>query len=121
MIRKLRHDKLKSGALCKRQHAVGGVTGLYLQCIPPVGDEKIGSRQWILRTTIGSKRKEIGLGGYPSVPAKNARAKTYSTLNLSNLPLRPASTMPPLRIIEVLARQGIFNWISLRRYSNEPI
>ena len=73
VIRKLRHDKLKSGALCKRQHAIGGVTGLYLQCMPPVGDEKIGSRQWILRTTVGSKRKEIGLGGYPSVPAKNAR------------------------------------------------
>ncbi len=73
VIRKLRHDKLESGALCKRQHAVGGVTGLYLQCMPPVGGEKIGSRQWILRTTVGSKRKEIGLGGYPSIPAKNAR------------------------------------------------
>jgi integrase len=73
VIRKLRHGTNKKGELVKRPHAVGGVTGLCLQCMPPVGDEKIGSRQWILRTTIGSRRKEIGLGGYPSIPAKNAR------------------------------------------------
>ena len=72
-IRRLRHGTTGLGEACKRQHAVGGVTGLYLQCMPPVGDEKIGSRQWILRITVGSKRKEIGLGGYPTVPAKKAR------------------------------------------------
>jgi integrase len=72
-IRRLRHDKTKTGKPCKRQYAVGGVTGLLLQCMPPVGNEKIGSRQWILRATIGDKRKELGLGGYPSIPAKDAR------------------------------------------------
>ena len=41
--------------------------------MPPVGNEKTGSRQWILRATIGDKRKELGLGGYPSIPAKDAR------------------------------------------------
>jgi len=72
-IRRLRHGTTKSGKLCKRQHAVGGVTGLYLQCMPPIGNENTGSRQWILRATIGDKRKELGLGGYPSIPAKDAR------------------------------------------------
>jgi integrase len=72
-IRRLRHDITKTGKPCKRQYAVGGVTGLLLQCMPPVGNEKIGSRQWILRATIGDKRKELGLGGYPSIPAKDAR------------------------------------------------
>ena len=72
-IRRLRHGKTKDGKPCKRQHAVGGVTGLLLQCMPPVGNESVGSRQWILRATVGDKRKELGLGGYPSIPAKDAR------------------------------------------------
>ena len=72
-IRRLRHSTTKSGNPCKRQYAIGGVTGLLLQCMPPVGNENVGSRQWILRTTIGGKRKELGLGGYPSIPAKDAR------------------------------------------------
>jgi hypothetical protein len=72
-IRRLRHGETKSGKPCKRQHAVGGVTGLLLQCMPPVDNESVGSRQWILRATVGDKRKELGLGGYPSIPAKDAR------------------------------------------------
>jgi hypothetical protein len=38
-------------------HAVGGVIGLVLQ-ISPNGQ----SRHWIYRTTIGGKRRHIGLG-----------------------------------------------------------
>ena len=72
-IRRLRHKVNAFGEMTKEKYPVGGVSGLYLQCMPPVGNEKIGSRQWILRTLVGSKRKEFGLGGYPSVPTKNAR------------------------------------------------
>ena len=72
-IRRLSHGTTKNGKPCKRQYAVGGVTGLLLQCMPPVGNENTGSRQWILRATIGDRRKELGLGGYPSIPAKDAR------------------------------------------------
>ena len=72
-IRKLRHKVNSAGQSCKEKYPVGGVSGLYLQCMPPVGEAKIGSRQWILRALVGSKRKEFGLGGYPSVPTKNAR------------------------------------------------
>lgn len=50
-------------------HAVGGVAGLHLQVA------KGGSRSWILRTTVGSKRRDIGLGGYPDVPLALARDK----------------------------------------------
>ena len=50
-------------------HAVGGVAGLYLQIA------KGGSRSWILRTTVGSKRRDIGLGGFPDVPLADAREK----------------------------------------------
>ena len=72
-IRRLRHSVNAAGKAIKKNHPVGGVTGLYLQCNPPVGNEEIGSRQWLLRTTVGSKRPELGLGGYPSVPTKDAK------------------------------------------------
>lgn len=48
-------------------HFVGGVTGLYLQVLPK------GGRTWILRATIGSRRREMGLGGYPDVTLAMAR------------------------------------------------
>lgn len=50
-------------------HAVGGVAGLYLQILPT------GGRSWLLRVRIGSRRREIGLGGYPDVTLAQAREK----------------------------------------------
>ena len=51
----------------KGLHAVGGVAGLLLQVSPS------GTRSWILRVLIGSKRRDIGLGGYPDVSLALAR------------------------------------------------
>lgn len=48
-------------------HAVGGVAGLCLQVVPS------GARSWILRTMIGGKRSEKGLGGFPDVTLTGAR------------------------------------------------
>ncbi len=48
-------------------HAVGGVAGLMMQIEPS------GGRSWILRATIGSKRRDMGLGGYPGVSLAEAR------------------------------------------------
>lgn len=48
-------------------HMVGGVSGLGLQILPS------GGRTWILRATIGSRRREMGLGGYPDVTLAKAR------------------------------------------------
>jgi len=48
-------------------HAVGGVAGLHLQ----VDDG--GARSWILRVTIGDRRPDMGLGGYPDVTLAGAR------------------------------------------------
>jgi integrase len=66
-VRKLtfKHD---SGGIPKPdRHPVGGVAGLHLYCKPS------GSRSWVLRVKIGDKRKDIGLGSYPSVSLKTAR------------------------------------------------
>jgi integrase len=52
--------------------AVGVISGLYLQI------RGIASTSWILRKTIGSKRREIGLGAYPAIGLKEAREKARS-------------------------------------------
>lgn len=48
-------------------HFVGGVDGLILQVSPT------GSKSWILRTTIGKGRPELGLGGFPDVTLAQAK------------------------------------------------
>lgn len=48
---------------------VGGVSGLMLQITPN------GGRTWLLRVTVGGKRREIGLGGFPDVTLAGARER----------------------------------------------
>jgi integrase len=64
-VRNLSHPSGKGNAL----FAVGGVTGLYMQITPS------GGRSWILRTTVGKARRDIGLGGFPTVTLAQARDK----------------------------------------------
>lgn len=47
--------------------AVGGVSGLYMQLLPG------GGRTSVLRTLVGDKRRDMGLGGYPDVTLATAR------------------------------------------------
>lgn len=54
-------------------HAVGGVAGLILEV------SSTGGKTWILRVRTGSKRREIGLGGYPSISLAEARNKARDT------------------------------------------
>jgi integrase len=49
-------------------HFVGGVAGLALQVLPT------GGRSWVLRTKVGVKRRDMGLGGFPDVLLAEARA-----------------------------------------------
>lgn len=54
---------------------VGGVTGLQLQITPT------GAKSWILRVTIGGKRRKLGLGSYPTVPLAAARERARDALD----------------------------------------
>ncbi len=54
-------------------HPVGGVPGLLLRVT------ETGSRNWILRATIGDKRRDVGLGGFPAVTLADARDKARTT------------------------------------------
>lgn len=55
-------------------HAVGTVPGLRL-CIKPTG-----AKSWVLRTTIGTKRSDIGLGSYPAVTLADAWERSRTAL-----------------------------------------
>jgi integrase len=52
-------------------HAVGGVAGLLFQVSR--GQSGQLRRSWILRVVVGTKRRDIGLGSYPSVTLGIAR------------------------------------------------
>ena len=49
------------------RYAVGGVPGLLFHVRPS------GSKHWILRVSVGGRRRDIGLGGFPAVGLSEAR------------------------------------------------
>jgi integrase len=53
--------------------AVGGVAGLLMQLTPN------GGRSWLLRTSVGGKRKEYGLGSFPEITLSVARDRARAT------------------------------------------
>lgn len=81
-VKRLTHGTVKKagkgkkvGDPCPALHAVGGVSGLNLYCRPPAGLSTVGARSWILRTVVGSRRMDLGLGPYPEVSLAQAREK----------------------------------------------
>lgn len=80
-VRNLSHPTGKGNAL----FAVGGVTGLYMQITPS------GGRSWILRTTVGKARRDIGLGGFPTVTLAQARDKAREARNKIERGLDPVA------------------------------
>src|SRR5687768_9569757 len=64
-VKRLRHP----GRGLNTTVAVGGVSGLLMQLTPG------GGKTWLLRTLVGGKRREIGLGGYPDVTLAQARER----------------------------------------------
>jgi len=64
--------------------AVGGVAGLYLQITPG------GARTWILRVKIGDRRRDLGLGGYPTVTLAQARQSAREARDKITLGIDPA-------------------------------
>lgn len=50
-------------------HAVGGVDGLLISV------KASGARSWILRVKVGDRRRDLGLGSYPTVSLELARER----------------------------------------------
>jgi integrase len=67
-------------------HAVGGAAGLGLKVTPS------GSRAWVLRTVVAGKRREYGLGGFPTVTLASARDRAKAMLDQLFEGVDPAET-----------------------------
>ena len=80
-VKRLVHVGGKGNAMV----AVGGVAGLYLQLTPK------GGKSWILRTTVGAKRTDIGLGGFPTVTLAQAREKAREARDKLELGIDPVA------------------------------
>lgn len=68
-VGRLTHKVSADGKAYNALHPVGGVPGLVLQVTPS------GAKSWILRVMVGTKRRSIGLGSYPTVGLSEAREK----------------------------------------------
>lgn len=71
-------------------HNVGGIPGLYLQIIS-------GSRAWILRFKIGTRRRRMGLGSFPAVPLAQARERAREAHKLIDSGVDPIDARDVLK------------------------
>ena len=72
-------------------HTVGTVAGLRLRV------KESGARSWVLRTMVGSRRAEIGLGGYPTVTLAQAVDYAREALRKIRMGTDPAAERRALR------------------------
>lgn len=68
---------LRAGRYC-----VGVVPGLYLQVREPDESNQRTCRTWVLRTVVGGRRRDIGLGGYPAVTLAHAHQRAREARDL---------------------------------------
>lgn len=79
--------------------AVGGVSGLMLQITPN------GGRTWLLRVTVGARRREIGLGGFPDVTLAQARERAREAKDQIRRGIDPIEERKAARAALVAARR----------------
>lgn len=66
-------------------HSVGGVAGLALSVQPT------GAASWILRVQVGDRRRDLGLGSYPTVTLEQARQKARAARELIEQGIDPTA------------------------------
>jgi integrase len=88
-------------------HAVGGAAGLGLKVMPS------GSRAWVLRTVVAGKRREYGLGGYPTVSLASARERARAMLDQLFEGVDPAETKKQAKSALAAQRAKSVNFKSL--------
>ena len=77
-------------------HAVGGVAGLHLQ-VTETGDPERPATSWVLRATVGDRRRDIGLGGFPDVPLAQARDRARDARDLIRQGIDPVEERRKVR------------------------
>jgi len=71
-------------------HAVGTVAGLCM-LVKPATDGQQQPRSWVLRTSIGTRRAELGLGGYPTITLAQAIERARTALDQIRVGIDPAA------------------------------
>lgn len=79
--------------------AVGGVAGLYMQITPR------GGKSWVLRVSVGETRRDIGLGGFPTVTLAQARDKAREARDKIERGIDPVAERKAARASLVLAQR----------------
>ena len=79
--------------------AVGGVAGLYMQVTPKNG------KTWVLRVLVGKKRRDIGLGGFPTVTLAQARDKARAARDLIARGVDPVEEKRAAKVRLILAQR----------------
>lgn len=99
-------------------HFVGGVAGLALQVSPS------GGKSWVLRAVIGTKRRDMGLGGFPDVPlasareaARAARAKIKSGIDPIEEARTARSSLKASQTAALTFKQAASNFIESHKAS----
>jgi len=82
------------------RHTVGVIPGLMLV----VKDS--GSKSWILRTVVGNKRRNIGLGGYPEISLARAREKARDARELISRGIDPVEQRKAVRMALLASQNG---------------
>lgn len=78
---------------------VGEVAGLYLQLLAS------GGRSWILRTMVGGRRRDIGMGGFPEVKLAQARERAREAKDKIRQGIDPVEERKVARSALVAARK----------------
>jgi integrase len=106
-VKRLQHPGKGKNAM----FAVGGVSGLHLQVTPS------GGRTWLLRVVVGTKRREIGLGGYPEVSLAAARDRAREAKDRIRSGIDPVEERKEAKAALVSAqRRGLIFEDAVERY-----
>lgn len=95
------------------RYAVGFIPGLLLV----VKDS--GAKSWILRTVIGNKRRNIGLGGYPEISLAKARERAREAKELIEQGVDPIEQRKARKLAFLNSQNGRMNFSEAARRCHE--
>ncbi|MTD99924.1 DUF4102 domain-containing protein [Paracoccus sp. YIM 132242] len=111
-VKRLKH----SGGRGSDMTAVGGVSGLYMQLLPT------GGRTWVLRTKVGLKSRDIGLGGYPEVSLAMARERAREAKDKIRQGVDPVEERKAARAALIAAhRRGLTFGDAIGKYAEAKL
>lgn len=97
-------------------YPVGGVAGLLMQITPN------DARSWVLRATVGTKRRDIGLGSFPDVTLAQARERAREAKELIWQGIDPVEQRKATRAaLEAAQARNITFAQAFERYAAEKV